>query len=1055
MLIFRHALYLMAAALLAACQTDGRPALSLEEAKQVTASFKNQSFVAPPRTISDVMATLDEATRVGSHALRKIRATANANPPPISDREKLATFYVKRGESARLLGRHRQGVEDAEKALSLSSKVKFNAYRSLSFNHEELGNYSRAADFAGKALKAAEGNGNRMASYALYAVMLAHIGDFDGAEDAISTARSMVSSTYGWRGKGAIWAPLSRNFVALLDGQVAYLRGAYSEAEAKLREVHRAIEDDIAKGANGKNEVSRSGSTLESSRLLLKAYALRALGQSLMRQERLAEAEVVARGALVTQARFFGRDSGQTAEGVSALMEILVEQSRFAEAATLARATADILEKMGANPNSMTLGVARRSLMNAEIGQSRWTEATQIFDRITHDLGTDSEGLSKLLTGDLTWALALIRMGRESEVVERIGAIHKRLQNNLGAEHYATAEALALLGSARAAAGNVDGALADLSRAAPVLLSRQHRLYTEESSETGRRLMLRFILESYLAALWQRAAWPAGDAAISEAFRIANFIRTGSVERALGASAARTATKNPELADLARREQDALYRIAALNGRLADAAGGTKALLKRIGLLKSSRRVIMAEITTRFPDYAQLIDPKPATVDDARAALRSGEALIATYVGEGRTYVWAVPKVGPVAFSAADIGHDDLANTIAILRAALEPNAATLGEIPAFDLSVAHDLYKMLLGPVETGWKDATSLLVVAHGPLGYLPFSVLPVATASVDSAREPLFSDYRRVPWLARTHAVTVLPSISSLQALRGLPPGDPRRKPYIGFGDPWFNNQQAVDAKKNSGPVKTTALASRGVLKVRGLAVRLRASPATKNLDSANLARLPRLPDTAAEIHSTALALNADLTTDIFLGAQASEGMVKSMDLSGYKVLAFATHGLVPGDLNGLTQPALALSAPEVANDPNNDGLLTMGEILGLKLNADWVVLSACNTGSGSGAGAEAVSGLGRAFFYAGTRALLVSNWPVETTSAKALTTGLFRRQAEDPTLSRTEALRQTILALIDGPGYVDPTSGKSVFSYAHPIFWAPFSLIGDGGGAEPAS
>lgn len=82
------------------------------------------------------------------------------------------------------------------------------------------------------------------------------------------------------------------------------------------------------------------------------------------------------------------------------------------------------------------------------------------------------------------------------------------------------------------------------------------------------------------------------------------------------------------------------------------------------------------------------------------------------------------------------------------------------------------------------------------------------------------------------------------------------------------------------------------------------------------------------------------------------------------------AFATHGLVPGDLNGLTQPALALSAPEVTHDPNNDGLLTMGEILGLKLNADWVVLSACNTGSGSGAGAEAVSGLGRAFFYAGT-------------------------------------------------------------------------------------
>ncbi len=197
--------------------------------------------------------------------------------------------------------------------------------------------------------------------------------------------------------------------------------------------------------------------------------------------------------------------------------------------------------------------------------------------------------------------------------------------------------------------------------------------------------------------------------------------------------------------------------------------------------------------------------------------------------------------------------------------------------------------------------------------------------------------------------------------------------------------------------------------------------------------------------------ALALNADLTRDIFVGAAATEGAVKTMDLSGRRVIALATHGLVPGDLNGLTQPALALSAPEVAGG-GGDGLLTMGEILGLKLDADWVVLSACNTAAGQGAGAEAVSGLGRAFFYAGTRALLVSNWPVETTSAKALTTDIFRRQAAGPGLDRAEALRQAMLALIDGPGVVDG-EGRTVFFYAHPIFWAPFSLIGDGGGGTP--
>ena len=161
----------------------------------------------------------------------------------------------------------------------------------------------------------------------------------------------------------------------------------------------------------------------------------------------------------------------------------------------------------------------------------------------------------------------------------------------------------------------------------------------------------------------------------------------------------------------------------------------------------------------------------------------------------------------------------------------------------------------------------------------------------------------------------------------------------------------------------------------------------------------------------------------------------------------MIAFATHGLVPGELDGLTQPALALSAPAIA-DTDGDGLLTMEEILSLKLDADWVVLSACNTGAGVVAGAEAASGLGRAFFYAGTRALLVTNWSVHSQSARELMTDLFRRQADDPKLTRGEALRQAMMALVDGPGYLG-SDGKTEFAYAHPLFWAPYTIIGDGG------
>jgi CHAT domain-containing protein len=319
-----------------------------------------------------------------------------------------------------------------------------------------------------------------------------------------------------------------------------------------------------------------------------------------------------------------------------------------------------------------------------------------------------------------------------------------------------------------------------------------------------------------------------------------------------------------------------------------------------------------------------------------------------------------------------------------------------------------------------------------------------LPTAPAEVDADEDPLFIGYRKVPWLARTHAVSTVPSAAALRTLRQLPPGKPGRSELVAFGDPYFNRDQQAEAEGGGEQVQ---LADAGGNTTRGGPLKRRNSPKLEGVDSAELALLPRLPDTADELKSIALALQADPSKVLFLGKSASESAVKSMNLSGFRILAFATHVLVPGELNGLTQPALALSAPAVTGE-SGDGLLTMEEILGLKLDADWVILSACNTGAGAGAGAEAASGLGRAFFYAGTRALLVTNWSVHSQSARQLVTDLFKRQADDSKLSRSEALRQAMMALVDGPGYLN-SEGKTEFAYAHPLFWAPYTIIGDGG------
>jgi CHAT domain-containing protein len=405
--------------------------------------------------------------------------------------------------------------------------------------------------------------------------------------------------------------------------------------------------------------------------------------------------------------------------------------------------------------------------------------------------------------------------------------------------------------------------------------------------------------------------------------------------------------------------------------------------------------------------------------------------------------VWVVRKDGPIAFAQIEANGVAIGEKIKQLRASFESEATTVAEIPPFDLVLAHQLYQLLLEPVEFGWKPAKNLIVVTNGALGTLPLSLLPTAPSQVDAGTRPLFTGYRDVPWLARTHAVTMLPSAAALLTLRRLPTASASREKMIGFGDPIFSKAQALEGarKATDEPIRVSAETTRGV------PLKLRSNPQLEGVDRAELGLLPRLPDTAEELKSIALALSVDPSKVLHLGIAANEQTVKSTNLANYKLIVFATHGLVPGELEGLTQPALALSAPDVAS-VSGDGLLTMEEILGLKLNADWVVLSACNTGAASGAGAEAASGLGRAFFYAGTRAILVTNWAVHSQSARELVTDLFHRQAVDPALTRGEALRQSMIALMDGEGFTNER-GERVFAYAHPMFWAPYSIIGDGG------
>jgi CHAT domain-containing protein len=653
----------------------------------------------------------------------------------------------------------------------------------------------------------------------------------------------------------------------------------------------------------------------------------------------------------------------------------------------------------------------------------------------------------------------LYASGQVEAGIAAASALVKQQTNRTGANSFDTAAAHGTLAIGYARARRDTEAIREFKIAIPVLMAARDN--TEDDDPTvvaARSARLQRIVESYIGVL-ARGTAKSNDVA-AETFGLADAIRGHAVQKALADASARMVAKDQALADLVRNEQNLAKQIGAALGTLNNLLAlpsdqrddqTVRAITAAIEKLRADRKTAQQDIKRRFPSYADLIDPKPPTVDEIRNALRPGETLLSYYFGQNASFVWALAKDGDVAFAGVPATALELEAKVRRLRQALEPQVTMVSEIPAFDVELGYELYTLLLKAVEPAWRPAKSLIVVTNGALGELPLSLLPTAPAQIDAAARPLFSGYRNVAWLARTHAVTVVPSASAIVTLRQLPRGSPARDKLIGFGDPYFNPEEAAEAEsEQAAPVQvaSAAISADAENVTRGIPLRLRASPHTEEADAATLAMLPRLADTRYELISMANALDVDPAKALYLGKAANEQNVETLDLAHYRIVAFATHGLVPGDLDGLTQPALALTAPEVAG-VKGDGLLTMEKILALKLDADWVVLSACNTAAGAGAGAEAASGLGSAFFYAGTRALLVTNWSVHSASARDLTTDLFRRQRADPALTRGEALRQAMIGLLDGPGAVDG-SGRTVYSYAHPLFWAPYSVIGDGGG-----
>ncbi|MGD0023951.1 MAG: CHAT domain-containing tetratricopeptide repeat protein, partial [Xanthobacteraceae bacterium] len=983
---------------------------------------------------------------------------------------KLAQFYYDRGNARALLARNKEALVDGLQALAVGkSAIEF---RQVSRIRQFVGLQDRAIGDLKQAMAmfdsiVREGNqpgvrGTMINALANMVRTSISMGDVSQADAYARRVEALVQEARGspnpkWRASYPVYGHSWEADADAVRALVLEARGQYPEAEAAYRRAEafrRAALKDLPKW-----EFPPPPEQM----ILAADTTLLSAARNEEKQGRLSEAEADARRALLEMLEQQGKYSPPTPAFIVGLAGVLVEQGRYQDAEKLARSALDVQHTLGIGDDAPESARILSQLGNILVLQRKTKDAAIVYAQMDKAIAQWTPQQREAFELNGSRIAALYAADQLAAGIAAAEALVKRETARTGDKSFDTASARGMLAVGYARAKRDADAIREFKAAIPIMMAAARENSEDDDDPTivaARSARLQRIVEAYIGLL-ARSTTLSNDVAV-ETFALADAVRGHAVQQALADSSARAVAKDPALAELVRTEQNLAKQISAqlgaLNNMLALPSDqrddrSVRAINAEIEKLRADRKAAEMEIKRRFPSYADLVDPKPPTVDEIKATLRPGEALLSFYFGQDASFVWAVPKDGAVAFAVVPATALDLEAKVRRLRQALEPQVARVEEIPPFDLMLAYELYGLLLKPVEAGWKGADSLIVATNGALGELPLGLLPTAPSQIDVQAKPLFAGYRNVPWLARSHAVTMIPSASALVTLRRLPPGSPRRDKLIGFGDPYFNAQEAAEAEEEQAApaqVASTSAADTGADNVtRGIPLKLRASPHTEDVDTAELAMLPRLADTRQELTAMARALDVDPSKALYLGKDANEQNVETIDLAHFRIVAFATHGLVPGDLDGLTQPALALTAPEVAG-VKGDGLLTMEKILALKLDADWVVLSACNTAAGAGAGAEAASGLGSAFFYAGTRALLVTNWSVHSVSARELITDLFRRQSADPGLSRGEALRQAMMALLDGPGAVDG-AGQTVYSYAHPLFWAPYSVIGDGGGS----
>lgn len=425
-------------------------------------------------------------------------------------------------------------------------------------------------------------------------------------------------------------------------------------------------------------------------------------------------------------------------------------------------------------------------------------------------------------------------------------------------------------------------------------------------------------------------------------------------------------------------------------------------LLSRLEIeLKNVRKFearALRNLKTISPSYLQYITANITDLNDAQSIIENGQLLINFIAAQEKIYSWAISKDAFIfqSTSDADLVYEEINEYRQNIDLPTRTRIAPRGT-ERFPFELSNNIYQRLFQPLLRNFNQISELLIIPDGTLHIIPFGSLSYEAVS----------DFKKPNWLIEKYAISILPSLDSFTVAKNIDQTNLSNLRFAGFGDPLIG--ESYDFNND--------LISRGMV---------------ESFDE--IVQLPPLPETKRELELISDNFK-DQNIRLFLGKEATEENVKRTDLRNFNIIAFATHAISTNINSNLAQPSLILT-PIDQNFEQNDGILTAFDVSKLELNADLVLLSACETANTHAQKDQAYTGLSEAFFFAGAKAILATHWEVETNSAVEITSGLVGNLTKNNDLSYSQALQMSILDLI---------SKEEKFS--HPYYWGPFIMVGN--------